>query len=301
MNTTAIVIVTEDGAKLGAHRFEPSVPAHSELLMAGATAVPQGFYHRFARHANEAGFAVTTVDYRGIGQSAPPKLRGFKMNYLDWARQDLVATLHQIHLLKRETNPIFMMGHSYGGHALGLMPNQSLIKKFYGFAVGAGWSGYMPPLERLKVNFLWNVLGPIITPITGYMPGKMIGGENLPIDVYHQWRRWCKYPNYFFDDPNIGDALVNFERVRLPIVAATADDDLWAPPSSRDAFFRGYKNAHVTHKDVKGTDFGPRGIGHMGYFRRGSEKLWDEALQWYLSSDSANHLDEKSQSRVTAS
>jgi predicted alpha/beta hydrolase len=274
-------VITADQYAIQTTRFEPSTPAHSEILVGGATAVPQFFYQRFAKHANAAGYAVTTLDYRGIGKSAPKSLKGFKMNYLDWARQDLVAVLDEVHTKKANDKPIYMMGHSYGGHAFGLMPNHRLVKKFYTFASGAGWSGYMPFVERLKVELLWKVLGPIVTPIKGYMPGEFVGGEDLPLDVYRQWRNWCSYPNYFFDDASIQSELKHFAEVKTPIIAANSDDDLWAPPASRDAFFKGYSNAPFTPLTIKGSHFGSKGIGHMGYFRKGSESLWDDALAWF--------------------
>jgi predicted alpha/beta hydrolase len=273
-------VVTADQYAIQTTRFEPSTPAHSEILVGGATAVPQFFYQRFAKHANAAGFAVTTLDYRGIGKSAPKSLKGFKMNYLDWARQDLVAVLDEVNQ-KRGQKPIYMVGHSYGGHAFGLMRNHQLVNKLYTFASGAGWSGYMPLAERLKVELLWKVLGPVVTPFTGYMPGAFIGGEDLPIDVYRQWRKWCSYPNYFFDDTSIQNELKHFPEVTSPILAANSNDDLWAPPASRDAFFKGYSKAPFTALTIDGSRFGSKGIGHMGYFRKGSESLWDDALAWF--------------------
>jgi len=49
-------------------------PARAHLVVGGATPVLQGFYKRFA---------VPTLDYRGIGGSAPSTLKGFRMDYLD--------------------------------------------------------------------------------------------------------------------------------------------------------------------------------------------------------------------------
>jgi predicted alpha/beta hydrolase len=274
-------VTTQDKYVLGASRYEPQGSTHSEIFLVGATGVPQGFYQRFAHHANAQGFAVTTFDYRGLGASAPKKLRGFRMNYLDWGRQDAAAVLDHITNTLAQGKPIYMVGHSYAAHGFGLMPNHGLIEKFYTFAGGAGWSGYMPFIERLKVEFLWRVLGPILTPLLGYMPGKLIGGLDLPLDVYRQWRHWCKFPNYFFDLPAMKPELRLFNEVRTPIMAVNADDDLWALPASRDAFFKGYTQAVVTPVTLESAKFGIKGIGHMGYFRRGSEPLWDDALAWF--------------------
>ena len=102
-------------------------------------------------------------------------------------------------------------------------------------------------------------------------------GEDLPLDVYRQWRQWCRFPHYFFDDPDLEYIQGQFDRVRIPIVSAVARDDLWAPPRSRDAFMKGYRNAPWQAKDIQ-----PNGkpIGHMGYFRSHCQDLWNEALDW---------------------
>ncbi len=271
-------ITTPDGTLVTCIRYEPSSTTKAEIIVGGATAVPQRFYKRFAEFANQQGYAVSTIDYRGIGLSAPKTLRGYRMNYLDWARQDIASLINHVDKTKNPLHSMFMVGHSYGGHAFGLINNHALVKKLYVFAGGAGWSGYMPSMERLKVELLWRVIGPVVTPLTGYMPGRFVGGENLPIDVYHQWRRWCSYPHYFFDDPTLTHELHNFPLVTSPIIAANADDDLWALPASRDAFFKAYVNAPRKMITLESAKFGPKGIGHMGYFRKGSEVLWEQAL-----------------------
>ncbi len=279
-------ITCQDGTVLGANRFEPSQTIKAEILVGGATGVPQGFYRRFAQFASQQGYGVTTLDYRGIGASAPKTLRGYKMNYLDWGRQDLSAGVDSIlarHPLTPNV-PIAMIGHSYGGHGFGLMTNHNKVKAFATFASGAGWAGHMPRSERLKVNVLWHILGPLVVPALGYMPGKFIGGENLPIDVYRMWKHWCSFPHYFFDDPKMVSLKEQFAAVKTPILAATALDDLWAPPVSRDFFFRGYTGTRVTPLDIDPrtapTPDGPTSIGHMGYFRKGREALWGDAMQW---------------------
>lgn len=53
-------------------------------------------------------------------------------------------------------------------------------------------------------------------------------------------------------------------------MAANALDDLWAPPSSRDAFMQGYVKTTVTREDVDPRHTGSD-IGHMGYFRQAAE------------------------------
>lgn len=241
--------------------------------------MPQGFYRRFAEHAARQGWDVMTLDYRGIGLSAPPTLKGFRMDYLDWGRLDLAAAVQAHHT---PDLPLYMVGHSYGGHALGLLPNHGLVDGVYAFATGAGWHGWMPPLERLRVLFMWHILGPLWTRAAGYLPWSHLGmGEDLPLDVYRQWRHWCQFPRYFFDDPNRPDLAESFAQVRVPIMAANATDDAWAPPASRDAFMSGYRQAVVQTLTIDPVRQGMGPIGHMGYFRPRAQPLWADALKWF--------------------
>jgi predicted alpha/beta hydrolase len=225
------------------------------------------------------GYSTLTLDYRGVAKSKPETLRGFRMRYLDWARYDLKAA---VDFMTSDELPLFMVGHSFGGHAFGLLSNHNHVARFYTFGTGAGWHGWMPWGERLRVLFMWHVLGPLITRWKGYLAWKAWGfGEDLPLDVYKDWKRWCQYPHYFFDDPHLLDIQEHFERVTTPIVAANASDDLWAMPASRDAFMAAYRNADLQPVTIDASSEGIGTIGHMGYFRLKAQPLWEEALLWF--------------------
>lgn len=273
MNLTAA-----DGYVLSGSLYPSSAPLKGRLVVAGATAVPQEFYKRFAQFASARGFETLTFDYRGIGRSRPPSLKGFRMDLLDWARLDLAAA---VEAMATDAVPSYVVGHSYGGHAFGLLPNHHKVAGFYVFGTGAGWHGYMPLGERLRVLAMWKVVLPVLTWWKGYCPWKMLGmGEDLPVDAYRQWRHWCQFPHYFFDDPAMQGIEEKYAAVRTPIVAANALDDLWASPESRDAFMQGYRNAPLTRKDLDPQQAGGK-VGHMGYFRQGAEPLWESVLGWF--------------------
>lgn len=273
-----------DGYRLAATRYAlRGAPPRAHLVVAGATGVPQGFYRRFAEHAAGRGFAVLTLDYRGIGRSAPPSLRGFVMDYRDWGRLDLAAAVEDARARAGADGvPVVVIGHSYGGHALGLLPNHAAVTACWTFATGAGWHGWMPVPERWRVRAMWSLIGPLLVRRHGYLRWSALGmGEDLPRDVFRQWRHWCGFPRYFFDDPAVAEAMrTQFAAVRTPIVAANATDDLWAPPRSRDAFMAGYAQAMVEGRDIDVRARGLGTIGHMGYFRPHARVLWDEALDW---------------------
>lgn len=276
-----LTFAANDGYRLSGRKFAASGPPKGQLIVASATGVPQGFYRSFAQYASGRGFTTLTFDYRGIGDSKPATLKGFRIDYLDWARLDLAAAVSAMH---SNVLPLFIVGHSFGGHAFGLLPNYEKVDRLYTFGTGAGWHGWMPFGERLKVLLMWRVIGPLITGVKGYLAWKKLGfGEDLPLGVYTQWKRWCRFPRYFFDDPLTQDLASLFERVRTPIIAANSLDDLWALPRSRDAFVSGYKNASIERVDLNPEAFGMSAIGHMGYFRPNAQALWKVVIDWFES------------------
>jgi len=268
-----------DGYPLIALRYDALGTKRGHLVVAGATGVPQQFYRHFAGFAAEQGFDVLTLDYRGIGLSKPKSLRGFHIQYLDWAHHDLSAA---VEAMASDEVPLFMVGHSSGGHAFGLLPNHHRVARFYTFATGAGWHGWMPKAEQVKVLMMWRVIGPLLTRWKGFLAWSKLGmGEDLPLGVYRDWKRWCAFPRFFFDDPAMSGIQSRFDAVTTPIIAANATDDLWAPPASRDAFMAGYRNAAWTALDIDPKRSGLGAVGHMGYFRRQSQPLWHEVLRWF--------------------
>jgi len=277
-----LVLQASDGTALIARLYKEASPVRGVLLVASATGVPQRFYRRFAQHASLRGYRTLTLDYRGIGESKPATLVGYRMDYLDWAERDLAAAVDHAHGLAAGSDvPLFMVGHSYGVHAFGLLDRHADVARFCGFAGGAGWHGWMPRREQWRVLLMWRVLGPLLTRWKGYLPWSLLGmGEDLPLDVYRQWKHWCSFPRYFFDDPALPGLAERFARVHTPMRAVNAWDDGWAPPRSRDAFVAAYRNAPIERIDLTPADgLGP--IGHMGYFRPQAKRLWDRTLDWF--------------------
>lgn len=274
-----VTIDAADGYPIAATHYAAAGPTRANLVVAGATGVSQSFYRRFAEFAATAGYSTMTLDYRGIGRSAPSVLRGFRMDFLDWGRLDLAAA---VDAMSHWSLPLYVVGHSYGGHAFGMLPNHDKVAAFYTFGTGAGWHGWMPPVERMKVLAMWHLLGPVLTWWKGYLAWSLLGmGEDLPLDFYRQWKRACRYPNYFFGDPAMEHLVRSFDRVRAPLMAANSIDDHWSPPKSRDAFMVSYRNAARQTLDIDPARIGLRAIGHVGYFRPCATPLWEAALAWF--------------------
>ncbi len=272
----ALTLTAHDGYVLAASHFK--APSDQFIVVGSATAVPRWFYSKFAEFAQACGINVITTDYRGIGQSKRGSLKGFEMNYADWSRYDLAAAV----AYAAQRGKVWMVGHSLGGHAIGQLPQPNVLQAAYVCGGGAGWHGWMPRPERYRAWALWNLVGPVATRVYGYQPMSKFGlGEDIPMGVYRDWKHWCKHPHYFFDDPQAKAITDKFADVRIPIAAVVSTDDLWAPPASRDAFFKGYRNATVEVIDLDPHSLGVKQIGHMGYYRaQVGEQLWPQMLAW---------------------
>lgn len=278
-----LTLTTRDGTELSATLFPASGPANDGAfaVVGGATGVPQRFYRAFATSLAAEGVSVLTFDFRGIGQSRPTHLRGFSASYVDWAEGDLAAAVE----FALERGPTTVVGHSFGGHAFGLLPRVNETRGLYVFGSGSGCSVHMTASEALKVWTLWNVVAPPLTRAFGYLPMKRLGmGEDLPLGVYRQWRRWCSFPRYFLEDGNV-DFAERYARVRadMPVVAVNATDDLWSSPAAARALFGGLTAVDVRYETPTPQSLELGSIGHMGYFRRDASALWKGAARFVKS------------------
>ncbi|HHG83900.1 MAG TPA: alpha/beta fold hydrolase [Bacteroidetes bacterium] len=254
-------VVISDGYKLAVRIYGDLKPNAAAILVAGATGVPQRYYRRFA-----AGLAATTpvitFDFRGVGESRYGALRGFEASFLDWARLDLTSMV----AWALERAQILVVGHSFGGHAFGLLENANATLGLITFGTGPGNHIYMTRKEALRTQLLWNLIGPILTSIYGYLPSRLVGlGEDLPLGVYKQWKRWCKFKYYWFDDPKVNFAPL-FSSVKVPVVAVNTTDDQWAPPFAGKAFMQYYDQCPLKLISISPEEYEVDKIAHMGYF-----------------------------------
>jgi predicted alpha/beta hydrolase len=270
-----------DGYPLAGTIFEPAETARAAALIAAATAVPRGFYAKFARYLASQGFRVLTVDYRGIGESRPRSgsLKDMQVRMRDWAALDLTAAVNHAEKLSGGA-PLVYVGHSFGGQALGLLPNNGKFSRAFFAACQIGYWRLFPAPENYRVWVLLRVLGPAAAAAFGYVPGRFGMGEDLPKGVFREWAGWCMQPRYLFDDPTL-DALKNFPNYRGALRAVGMSDDAWAPPAAVAGLLAGYTGTTPEHITMKPADAGVAKIGHFGFFREAvKEPLWRDAAEW---------------------
>lgn len=255
--------------------------ARATVLLHPATAVTQEYYAPFAAWLAGRGFNVVTYDYRGTGRSRPHSLRGFQVSMSDWIDGD-VAVVTRWATERFPGLPLLAVGHSVGGHAIGLSPDSARLRAAVLIASHAGASRTVRGwAERLRVRFVLRVLAPLLCALLGYMPGRRIGlGEDLPRGVMLQWAGWTALPRYFFDDPQV-DAARRMARVDMPLLVLGFDDDPWANPQAVDMLVSHLASAAIERRNIDPRAAGVPAIGHMGFFRRRCEAaLWGQVADW---------------------
>jgi predicted alpha/beta hydrolase len=136
------------------------------VLVNAATGVPRQFYKYFADYLRDHGWTTVTWDYRGIGDSAPPSLRGFDVRMRDWALIDMQAI---VDWLSSEFGPrrIFSVGHSFGGQGIGLIETPQRISAMVGVSAQSGYWGVQGGFEQYRARFAVTVLIPPASPSNG--------------------------------------------------------------------------------------------------------------------------------------
>lgn len=294
-----VAVDTLDGVSLDGTLFEPEGAADVALLVAPGTGIPRRFYARFAAYAAAHGFAVLTLDYRGVGGSAPEVLQGYEARYRDWGQRDLPAAIDWLDTRYSDL-PLAVVGHSTGGQQLGLASNVGRVRAAVFVAVSTGYWGGMPMAYKLMTLGLWKAWLPLASRLYGYSPAKKIGwGENLPVGVAREWAAWCLDPAYLGayldpDDPNRpADAAVRptpdgaafgpsyYHEARFPILAYYFPDDPISTRANVPPMLRLYRAAQVETEWIEPADLGVREVGHLGFFRSDvGGALWSDALGW---------------------
>jgi len=275
---TAVEFAARDGYRLAGTLYRPKTPNRRAVLFQAAAGVKQEYYGKFAAYLATRGFAALAFDYRGVGRSCPPKLRGFKASMRDWAEKDIGGALDY---LARATHGarLIGIGHSFGGQAFGIVPGNERYVAALTVGAQSGYWGHWRGAGRAGMWFLTHVLLPGVSRLYGYCPARLLGqGEDLPAGVATQWASWCRHPGYLVGA--LG-AQEQYARFAAPIRAYSITDDRYAPLKAVEAFLEFYPNAVRKLERVDPAQMGGGPIGHFGFFReRFKDTLWKDAADW---------------------
>lgn len=279
-----VSIAALDGYPLAADVWPSATPDAPTVVVSSAMGVHRRYYRRFASFLAERGFAVVTYDYRGIGDSAPRKLRGFRARARDWGQLDLAGVLAWARARRPEA-AIAVVGHSIGGQLLGLAPNHREISRALLIGAQAGSWAHWPGWRRALTAALWYGAIPVLTALAGRLPMRWLGlGEDVPAGVAREWASWARSPGYFFDARHAID-LAGFAAMAIPMRVYSFADDRLAPAAAIEALLARYAAATIDRRHSDAMAIARRPVGHFGFFRAGVvPELWAEAAAWLAAS-----------------
>jgi len=270
-----------DGYSLGGFcwRHTQANPQRPLVIINAATSVRCRYYSRFADYLFAQGCDVLTYDYRGIGESRPPSLRGFQASWSDWGRLDFEAMLaHAAQAFPGQ--PVDVVGHSFGGCAVGLAPSAGQVRRVV--MVGAQfayWRDYAVD-QRWRLFGKWHVAMPLLTRVFGYFPGKRLGWmEDTPAGVVQDWT--TRTPR--FEHRPSGRVLdqLPFAHVRAATLAISLTDDPFGTVAATERLLGYLQGAEHQHLRIAPVDISVEDIGHFAFFHdRFRESLWPIALEW---------------------
>ncbi len=276
-------LITQDGVELDASWFEPAEPARAVALMAPATGVPQRFYAPFAQWLCQRGFAVLTMDYRGMGASAAAPQASMR----DWMLRDLPAGLDAVLARAWQSGrrlPVVWLGHSLGGHALPLQARLHEVDAALAVAAQLpAFKRWPSAHRRLGAWLFFKAWLPLWVGLTGRLPGWTFGGgPALPGPAARDWSHWGGLPDYYRSDPSMAEHLHAPRWQGVAQLWCISDDWIFGPEPAVRALQRAFDGApgraellHLHPHEV-----GARQLGHFSVFRRQhGQRVWPLWLQ----------------------
>ena len=266
-----------DGLRLIAELTAPPSGWNGDaIIIAGALAVPTGFYRALAGFLARRGYRVIRFTYRGM-DPGEWETEGHPIRLRDWGCQDIEAMIQwarERHTPRR----LLMLGHSIGGQLLGLAPSAQCLDGIVLIASPSGWWGHYPHPDKLKVWLMWHLLVPVISTLSSRFPMRLfgLGNEDIPASIAAEWARWGRHRDYLFD-PVHGLDIRRYASIEQPLLAYYTDDDWLAPPAAVEALLAQYRKAHIRCFCLRAEDYDCPQLGHFRLFTRAMEgSFWVE-------------------------
>lgn len=280
-------LVCSDGAVLAAHWYLPAqgLP-RAVAVVSAATGVPQGFYRAFAQWLAQRGYAVLTYDYRGIGLSRRSPVTNEPASMRDWGRLDMSAALAAAEMQRQAASgqrlPLLLIGHSFGGNALGLAQGVEQADAVLTVASQLGDWRLWPGVHRVVTWLFFHVMLPTVAHVLGHAPGWVLGGgsaQPLPKQVALQWARWGRMRGFLYGDASLKNDLGLHRFTGAAHLWNVSDDLTYGPPGAVDGLGAVFSSARVTRHTLTPADAGVPRLGHFGAFRREvGQRVWPQLL-----------------------
>jgi predicted alpha/beta hydrolase len=230
-------------------------------------------YAHFLRYLAAEGFPVLAYDYRGVGGSRPPRLRGFQAGLEDWAEYDQAGVIDFVRARFPRAR-LSSVSHSIGCLVACTAPNASLLHQMVYIAPHTGyWGDYGQPW-KWPMALAWHVLMPLIARACGYFPGKALRlGDDFPLRFALQWagRRRGEFEFSNHREAALFDVS---QGLSVPSLVLSIQGDAFSGEIGLRRFLFAIPQTRVVRRHIDNS--GKRGatLGHFGFFRRRNRHLW---------------------------
>jgi predicted alpha/beta hydrolase len=276
-------ILTRDGTRIWISCYTPEKDNGRVIVIAPAIGISQQFYHLFALYYRQLGYTVISFDYRGIGRSAPRRMKLFRATLHEWAVQDINAVLLYAKQQYKQYEIIYI-GHCIGGEIIGLAPASQYINRMVLVSTALTCEKLWPWHHRIRLK-VQKAFSRVAGWLLGYLPGG-IGGkkEGLPRGVSDQMANWCDSDNGLFDAYPDN----NYRKLNVPVLVYTFTDDWLCPPRAVKELLNHFTNASITWHHLRPKEIGISRIGHIDFFHLSMRSVLWESLQKWLNDEGAS-------------
>lgn len=276
---TKFTITCADGKKLAACKYTPdNINTQKLVVINSALGVKQSFYEPLAMYLSEHGFTVITWDPRGIGLSSQDDIKTDQSKLREWGQLDLTALLDLV-VAKQwaDWQNITLIGHSAGGHLIGLCPRIKDLQKVILICSGTcAWHLY-PKVHQPKLLLAWHIVFPLLYKTIGYVPNKFGIGHALPEGIARDWRKWSLNKNYLFGDNSLGEHFYASYKGQLDAVGFS-DDNGFSPKNTIYDLVRRFSIARSKIEIFEPSQFQRKSIGHFGLFKPNNKHIWEQLI-----------------------
>ncbi len=285
-------LTAEDGVEEILFVHDPDKPPVAVILILPAMGVAARYYRTLARTFAEDGYAVARAEYRGHGKSPYRAGRSFDYGYRDLVEVS-IPTWADAARERWPNCPLFLLGHSLGGH-LALLHASLPSSKIDGMMlVASGSVHYRAWTDSLggcaKALFGTQFIA-LFSQVLGYWPGEKFGFAGREArTLTRDWAHYARAGSWRLAGSS-RDWDAALARIEVPLLAVSLDFDELAPRRPVDELVASLSSAEITRVHLEESDAAPQVLTHFRWALDPAAVV--ERLQAWLKSHQVSSSDD---------